>query len=260
MKILLAGDSHGDAAYINAAVDICVEHHIDRLFVLGDFGIWPGQGGQHFLNTINDYAHDKSVTIYFLPGNHEDYTQLAGFEEDCLISDDGFFIVRSNIAYSGKINRWEWDGVSFASAGGAVSIDREYRQEYISWWADEQLSLKDAWTISESGPVDVLLTHDAPTTMPMREGFINDDHASESHRELMTMVGSELAPRFWAHGHYHRNVEYKFGDCDVLSLSCNPAGAAEWGGDFRNAAVIDFSDGEISYTVLSLPPHHVYHQ
>src|ERR1017187_9324095 len=44
---------------------------------LGDFGIWPGPGGQEYLARIGSALADAAAELWFVDGNHEDFSQLG---------------------------------------------------------------------------------------------------------------------------------------------------------------------------------------
>ncbi|WP_096303531.1 hypothetical protein [Jatrophihabitans sp. GAS493] len=98
--------------------------------------------------------------------------------------------------------------------GGAISVDRKLRVQGKSWWPQETLSAADLATASEDGPVDVMVTHDAPagTRIPgIHEGSDSKWPAdaiadSRCHRHQLLQVVADVRPTHVWHGHYH--VEY----------------------------------------------------
>ena len=108
------------------------------------------------------------------------------------------------------------DGVSFLSLGGANSIDRFERVPGLSWWAEEQISLGDAYRAVSGGRVDVVLAHDAPAgAKVLSQKEITESiwparavgYANES-RYMMRQVVDAVQPKLFFHGHYHRVVKH----------------------------------------------------
>ena len=44
---------------------------------LGDFGIWPGADGRDYLSALDAALAAAGAELWFVDGNHEDFTQLA---------------------------------------------------------------------------------------------------------------------------------------------------------------------------------------
>lgn len=228
-KILMVGDSHGDKYFMRQMVLKAASNDIHTIFQLGDFGfVWPGN--DESLDDLNEYAKERDVEIIFLPGNHEDWDQLDRYEIDACLSENvtlsGFFPVRSNILYTGRVNTWYWNSVKFAVAGGAYSIDKQWRTPGHSWWPQEELTNDDIERLmSDVGddPVDVLLTHDAPTWGDFNYTLKNIPE-SHMHRQKMSAIHKSLSPIVWFHGHYHRWMQYQSPFAPVTKvygLDCN---------------------------------------
>lgn len=101
--------------------------------------------------------------------------------------------------------------------GGAVSVDRKYRIEGFSWWADEELSQNELDKLIEIYSVTkprVMITHDAPEsiaemilqslTIPSRSNKVklSEEHASRSRIAFEKMLHIHR-PELWVFGHWH---------------------------------------------------------
>lgn len=224
----MIGDMHGNSQYLcNNLLRWSEMIGCDRLIVLGDFGfLWPGEDTHRILDKLDRKLEQANQSLLFLPGNHEDHTKLDLIEGVADINGDGHFEVRPRIHYTGRVNSWDWDGKRFGAVGGAVSIDRQWRLEEMgrggprSWWPQETLSPDEIESAKGIGRVDVLLTHDAPTSFPLR---LKPDLESTANRQVMTDIGRALRPSIWFHGHYHVRRTYRFphdeGGAEVHSMS-----------------------------------------
>ena len=84
MKILLVGDTHGDAMHWDWLIEeYATEYAPDAIVQLGDFGFWPHQyGGPEFLDVVNGAVGalgkytNKDVRLYWIDGNHENFDAL----------------------------------------------------------------------------------------------------------------------------------------------------------------------------------------
>lgn len=88
-------------------------------------------------------------------------------------------------------------GRSFASLGGAPSLDFQSRQQGKNWWPEEQMTPDDVERTIEGGSVDVLIAHDSPGTpwaTPPVEEILKSNPMGWSDRALeYAAVGRELS-------------------------------------------------------------------
>lgn len=236
MRLAVVGDTHGDSSWLcNTAIPYAARHGADRIIQLGDFGfVWPDPNYLHGLRKLDRVLGRHNLSLIFLPGNHDDHDKLVDWERRIHgRNDDGHLQLTDRIAYTGRVSAWVWENRWLAAIGGAVSIDRDYRIAYRAgrrhnrkpiWWPEEVLTDDEAATAKGLGTVDVLFTHDAPTTLPLP---LKPDLDSTANRQRMTDIGRALRPRVWLHGHYHHRTTYRFdhqyGGCEVHSLDCNRA-------------------------------------
>lgn len=234
MNVLVVGDSHGDFRFMERdVIPHAVENGIGTAFQVGDFGfVWDNDivAVMRTLTRLNDMLIEAGIKIHFLGGNHENWFMLDHLARRCEHrSPEGHFPLASHILYTGRTSSWTWDGVRIAAISGAVSIDRAFREEGVSWWQSEVLSDDEAEAAKHIGPVDLLLSHDAPLNIPL--GGLVPDVPSQINRALMTDIGEALTPAWWIHGHYHASLHYEWlhsgGNCAIRSLSCNGASRQE---------------------------------
>lgn len=245
-RIGIAGDWHGDKDWALARLEDFRAAEVRLILHLGDFGIWQDENGDNYLNSLNVTAEANGQKLLVTLGNHENYAMV-----DALVTlTSGEFAgwqvnpELPNILYATRGQRWEWDGVSFVSLGGANSIDRYTRQEGINWWPEEQISYGDVMRTAQGGYADVFLSHDCPAGVPLfDEGHDTQvtgarwteaalDYAAHSRVDLRAAV-DDVKPGILFHGHYHHYLDlnttlkgWKGEDYDLHSVSMGMNGQA----------------------------------
>ena len=111
--------------------------------------------------------------------------------------------------------------------GGAHSVDSQSRIPGVSWWADETISIKDAYKAINAGDADVVISHDTiagyqvPGMAP--EGFFprEEIEMAERHRELLGEIVRSVNARYIWHGHYHSKYRREVQGVKITGLDCN---------------------------------------
>lgn len=223
MRILVVGDTHANTNFFTSKVfSLAKDFGCNAIFVVGDFGFWPRfASGVSFLSLVSSKAVSTKTPVYFLDGNHEDFFALEDVYGGLSLTDD-FIAIRKNLYYSPRGHRWEWDGVSFMTLGGAFSIDREFRTLGRDWFVEETIRQEDIVNACDGGKVDVMLTHDAPHPIDMRShlgGFYKRFAESEANRRDLTRVVDVVQPKILIHGHYHVGYTEFLGETKVVGLA-----------------------------------------
>jgi hypothetical protein len=243
MKILIAGDWHGDTRHACKTVRRAKAAGAEIIMQVGDFGMWDHEiEGFNYLDGLNDECRKNGIKVYFVAGNHENWDRLDWMEKNNPKTYQGHTVIRSHIRYTGRVKRWRMDDKWFQAVGGAVSIDKAGRKLGKSWWAQEAVPESVVKGLENAGRVsDYLFTHDSPTCAP-HKFRLKADLDSQMHRQLMDRVGRVVQPKLWFHGHYHEWYEnYDFmhqrGYSSVYGLEMN--------GDYYNYVILDTSDDSI---------------
>jgi predicted phosphodiesterase len=202
MRILIVGDSHCNEYYIKRIIKEANAHSCNCIIQLGDFGYWPYTTyGIKFLQTIKD---NLNIPMYFINGNHDQLDALP-------LNADEPYQIQENLYYLPNSYKWEWEGVSFMSLGGAYSIDRNMGQLDHDWFLEEEITEEQVIKACNHKSVDILLTHDAPSCISINtiKGIINgkDILEAQPNRQKLTEVVYTLNPRYLFHGHWHNYYE-----------------------------------------------------
>lgn len=239
--VAFAGDWHASAQDATAIMKQAAIAGAKIIFQLGDFGLWPGRSGTAYLKEVNRAAELYDLHVLWLDGNHEDFNQIKAVP---LNPDTGLQDFAPRVSRLPRGSRFEIAGVSFAVIGGATSLDRPYRtlakessEAGALYWPEEEVTpdqiedlLQDAYKL---GPVDVLLTHDAPfgVNVPgINHGVYTPSWSrvelerAWAHRQLLLPVVQALKPSLLLHGHFH--IKYQ-GYADAFNNKTRVVGLAD---------------------------------
>jgi hypothetical protein len=212
----IAGDWHGNTAWAAARLDDLRDAGITEVLHLGDFGLFGDPDGIDYLTVVNSTAASNGQKVLVTLGNHDNYVMVGAF---VLITEGEYAGWEynpnfKNILYATRGQRWEREGVSFVSLGGANSIDRYGRIEGVNWWSGEQIGYGDIYRTIEGGHADVFLAHDCPEGVELFGTHRDDDGTwSENaleyarHSRVATRQAvDEVKPTLYFHGHYHHYI------------------------------------------------------
>jgi Icc-related predicted phosphoesterase len=231
MRVMVAGDWHGNTKHavnlINKAGDLKIQHVLQ----VGDFGLWTHSlEGHVYLDEIQDAARCNNLSVYVVGGNHENWDHW-NWITNTMPGSKGFSAVRSRVLLAPKANGWTWAGKKFGSAGGAVSIDRDFRlarerggmimtamglRDFgrgtgprTQWWPDEQFSEHDLIKYKMNvGKVDYLFTHDCSDYTPFHDR-LKPDLDSKAHRQRIDKVIANSQASMHFHGHMHTRYDWE---------------------------------------------------
>lgn len=223
MRVLLFGDSHCDVVFVRKMIDKAVEFGCDAVVSVGDFGFWPRmKGGPDFLILTEIYADKYKMPLYWIDGNHEDFATLEELYHGLSETED-FVKISNHITYIPRGFTWVWDDVTFMGMGGAYSIDRRLRTLGYDWFVEEEITTEQCVRAMDRGPVDVLISHDCPQRVNLKEyvPWYRQEPASYMNRRLLDNIVDQNKPKLVVHGHYHAPYREKIGDTQFIGLAHN---------------------------------------
>jgi hypothetical protein len=241
--VLVAGDWHGNrewALNVIRRVPQLLSGERKRLILhLGDFGIWPGAQGKHYLGSLAAVLDTVNAELWFVDGNHEDFPQLGQLANAAL--PDGRVQVRPNIYHLPRGHRWDWHGRTWLACGGGVSLDKAGRTEGRDWWSQEEITSGQERAMIAGGHADVMVCHDCPSgvthTFPRPPTWwaLADLARNDAHRARLQRIADAVRPSHLMHGHLHRtyqrSCDFGYGPVQVTGLAAD--------GVMRNFAVLN---------------------
>jgi predicted phosphodiesterase len=207
--LVVVGDWHGHQGWGLSAIRSAAREGAKVIIHVGDFGFdWPGAKRTRYEARLNQSLVEYGITLIISPGNHDNHDTI----EKLHVESDGLATFRSNIMVLPKGGRTEIEGLRIGGLGGAFSVDKEWRQKGKDWWANEEPTAEDAERLVAGGPLDVLITHDAPAGVPLRSNLdLPHDMVEQSMRTrwLLRTVVDTLAPPHVFCGHWHQRVVHQ---------------------------------------------------
>jgi hypothetical protein len=193
----------------------------DYLIITGDFGgIWSGgKSDQHVL----DFYRDKKYTILFVDGNHENFFELNQYDVEEW-KGGKIHRIDDNIIHLMRGQVFEIEGKSIFTFGGGLSVDKDSRIPYLSWWPEEWPSSKEMDEAlknlkSMNFNVDYIITHAAPETLVRNEinaihPLLKKDCETE---KFLEEIYEKVTFNNWFCGHYHLDAWFHKQKLMVLS-------------------------------------------
>lgn len=232
---VVAGDVHGDTGWVLRLVRAAAAAGARRIFQVGDPGVcWPGKEKYKFDRRLDRALGERGVDLVFVDGNHDNHFELRRLH----VEVDGLARVREAVRYLPRAGRLEYCGLRFGAAGGALSVDKDYRSEGKDWWPNEEVAYDDVEKLIADGPLDVILAHDVPINFRGLESGFKDlpqeivEQANISRRLIQNAV-DELKPAHVFAGHWHQRridvLEHADGSTtrvDVLDMNGSKSGNA----------------------------------
>lgn len=257
-RVLLAGDTHRNAAWLATLAKLAARYHCEGIVQVGDFGYWSHVPyGERFLDEVERHLERYGVWLLVSPGNHDNHALLARHPRDA----NGLVAVRDRIAVAPFGTRWCWREVRFGALGGAFSIDWapspadlwSGRTPGWDWWPGlEEPQEADAARLGDE-PLDVLVTHDAPLGTDLGDKAPLDPETewrARQTRRLLSEVVSRLRPSLVVHGHWHRRNSDVIGRLDP-ELS-EAAGRPVWAETRVEGLAADLQANAGAWAVLCL--------
>jgi hypothetical protein len=243
--VMVVGDVHGDVGWIKRLLERARDLGIDTILSVGDWGIGPfsgDRGGAPFERKVERIAKKNGVTVFVVPGNHENYDTIGRLES----RSDGWSELSPNVRVAPRGHRWRWAGVRFGALGGAFSVDWRLRKAGRDWWPDlEEVQREDVEWLGDD-PLDVLVTHDVPAGIPVGPGGLfqpyplpeADVARAQVSRDLLLEAVRRTRPEAVFCGHWHHRLR------TLLELPAGTRGGRETVAERNGIAVTDATSAD----------------
>lgn len=204
--IAFFGDWHGHLGWTLGCIDAAEKVGVETMISVGDCALdWPGARRGRYEKRINGILEDKGMRLLVSPGNHDNWDTILKLEP----GEDDLARWRSKIWILPRGGRTTVEGLTIGGLGGAFSIDSDLRTEGKDWWADEEPTLEEAQRLIEDGVVDILVTHDAPLSVPLKSDLklpVSLIERANQTRILLDDVVAKLKPPHLIAGHWHQRL------------------------------------------------------
>ena len=198
------GDTHGEFYFLNQSLRTATNK--DNYFVCGDFGYWD----RSTFREGTGFYHDKiknpnEAKIYFCDGNHEQHEWLKDLEKErgCEYPVE----IMENLFFCPRGSSLELiDGRRVLFAGGADSIDKQWREEGINWFPQETMKYSDYARIDFTKKYDIVVSHTCPLNCMthMRELYKGVSLKTyDFTSDLLQSIFDRVRPTKWYFGHWH---------------------------------------------------------
>jgi len=246
-RVLIAGDTHGNTAWVDTLTRTAAEQDCRLIIQVGDFGYFPDHpGGPRFLTAVDTACAVNGVELWFIDGNHDDHTALADHRES-----DTPVALTDHVTYIPRGARIALGGRMFGFLGGAFSVDWRGRTHGIDWWPNEMTDHADVDRLG-GDQLDVLITHEAPAGIDFsaRPLPAEDQVRTDGVRSLIATAVEMTLPEVVLHGHWHHTHDSELSWIDQATTE--QSGALTW----RSTRVIGLGcDGDVTggWLLLDLP-------
>lgn len=204
----------------------------DFVIVCGDFGVWHDDNEERYWL---DWLAEKTFTLCFVDGNHENFDRLYSDEFPIVdfyggkahqIRENVFHLMRGHIfelsgnkifAFGGASSHDIFDGIldrdNFESDKEFYSTIKEwdrdnkwFRVNHLSWWKEEMPSEEEMQYGLESldkydYDVDFVITHCCPQEIVSL--LSGGQYKPDSLTSYFNKISNSLEFEKWFFGHYH---------------------------------------------------------
>ena len=211
-RVFITGDTHGhlnigklSAKFFPVGRELTKR---DYVIICGDFGLVFNNIQTAQENYWLKWLNGRPWTTLFVDGNHENHPKLAQLE-NCVKFGKDVGKLSPSIYHLRRGRVYEIHGKNFLAYGGALSIDKDLREDGISWWKEEIPSTEEfqlALTNSQQHKIDFIVAHTLPSVVQMLMGLgrFHDETAKQLDHITSTL---EFDKYFCGHFHEDRSFD-----------------------------------------------------
>lgn len=179
----------------------------DVLIIAGDFGLPWSVGESSEDKWWLDWYNEKNFTTVFVDGNHENFDALNNYKTvefngaEChQLRNSVYHVKRGEVLTIGSYK--------ILCMGGAVSVDKAYRREHISWWKEEEPNYQE-WekAFSNLDNANIIISHDGPSSIVRLLHHGEPTSVNKMFERLCDKITSgDINIQKWFIGHHHMDV------------------------------------------------------
>lgn len=211
--ICITGDTHRDVDFYKLQKFADTHPELiknDYVIIAGDFGgVWDKRTLERNLKPFSDLP----FTVLFVDGNHENFDLINAYPVE-MWNGGRVHKIKPDIIHLMRGQVFEIEGNTIFTFGGATSIDRYWRVEGRSWWAQELPTYEEldegfANLKRYGNRVDYIITHScgqrALTYPKLRIAAGIKIACPESH--LLSNFEDIVDFKHWYFGHFHIDAQ-----------------------------------------------------
>ena len=208
--IYITGDTHGSIDIRKLNIKNFPEQRnmtkSDYVIIAGDFGvIWDNSKEQEY---YLKWLDNKNFTTLFIDGNHENFDILNTYPvtewnggKVHQINDSIYHLMRGQV--------FTIDDQKIFTFGGAESIDKHHRKEFISWWRQEIPDLEEfnegmTNLQRHNMNVDIIISHSAPKEIILQLN-LDEEKINDPTSTMLNQFKEVVSFKHWYCGHFHTN-------------------------------------------------------
>lgn len=202
-KWFVTGDCHGN---FNRIIQFIQKFNLgedDHIIVCGDMGLYWRKDMADAKENIKTYeAMCHGVQLWWVDGNHENFDIINKLKENDMIE------CSPHITYMGRGVCMDTEIGTMLFMGGADSVDKFWRTEHLTWWADERITEDDIAGIR--GHFDFVFSHACPYSVFKQNKVqlctlnnINENNAIHESEKTLEQLRVNITYNYWFFGHYH---------------------------------------------------------
>lgn len=207
-RIFITGDKHGTFLPLFTLAEKEELKKQDILMIAGDAGyVWDDD----FSYGIKTLEQIFPGIIVFIDGNHENHALLNSMEV-CQWNGGKVHRVGERVYHLMRGEIYSINGSKFFTFGGARSVDKDRREEGISWWKEEEPTPEETeygrkQLVEHYNEIDYIITHETP--LFARESIprfkqIDEDYTFPAQLEEWYHIAVKSSKfKKWFFGHMH---------------------------------------------------------
>ena len=222
-RYFVTGDCHGRFERIWRFIKKFDLGAGDTIIVCGDMGLYWNKDQRDARYSIREYeANCNGVNLWWIDGNHENFDIIKTFDKPTHQCSPHITYISRGTSMLVKIGE-KYRNLLFM--GGADSVDKIFRTEHISWWADETITEDDIkgikgyyhYVFSHACPLGVFTNNKA---FLCTANNINENNAIHESERVLEKLRKNIEYDNWFFGHYHVDTHVFPVDGEMCNYRC----------------------------------------